>query len=817
MKKQVDYDIKKILRNMVIQNRGNIVPYNFSNLNYADFEDLARDLIGEEISVRFEGFTEGRDGGIDGRHAKGKHSTILQAKHYAGSKYPTLKNKMKEERKAIDKLNPSRYILVTSHPLTPLRKKGLAEIIGSSLKSESDIFGPTDLNALIRKFPNIERAHIKLWLTGTGVLERVIYAASHSYNNITMDEIKAKLKVFAQNPSLEHSQKILEDNHVLIISGPPGVGKTTLAEILSYAHAAEGWNLNVIRNIDDGFAKIGTINDKERQIFLFDDFLGKIALDRHSLAQKDSDLSKFIRRIRESPNARFILTTRAYIFEEARRVSEYLDDKQLNIIKYVLNVDIYTRNIKARILYNHLLEAKLPTEHIRALIEDNTPKEIVDHKNYNPRIIEWMTNATQIKNTTPENYKTDFIGMLNNPSRLWDKAFREHIPKKCQHLLLALFFSSEYGVDLEDLRLTYNALHPHLCSKYGKAHNPKDFEESLKILEGGFIKIFNRNIGFINPSLRDYLKEYLNDYTLICEFPPCAQFSDWAKELWRYGEKLIDPSTASLQLALRNIWYPERKTTKQQDDIKNFALSFLSIAEKFLVLPTFKRSISNSGGSSLSITGLSNTDRLKLLLAWWNTTKDIRFANLALLLAEKPVEGLSSWRDGSEAIELIHQIRDGDYYEDFPFSNELANRIEAAYIIMLGRSIPSDDLESISDSVESYKNYLSESLIEAAEAAIFREIEDVQDIVSEIDSDSTLDDYVIMLNKLAKRAHIDDKDIKNAIKIVQYRITQLQEEEEISQSRSPSFNSPNNSVKDNFDDLALHNLFITLLDKSLTK
>jgi len=162
--------------------------YDFSSLSPADFEDLARDLVGRELGVRFEGFASGPDQGIDGRHSYGPKSTILQAKHFAGSTYRALKSTMRRERTAIDRLAPSRYILATSRPLSPPNKKELASIVGPALQSESDIFNARDLNGLLRTFPDVEKAHIKLWLSGAAVLERIARSASYAVNSISRSE-----------------------------------------------------------------------------------------------------------------------------------------------------------------------------------------------------------------------------------------------------------------------------------------------------------------------------------------------------------------------------------------------------------------------------------------------------------------------------------------------------------------------------------------------------------------------------------------------------------------------------------------------------
>ena len=137
--------------------------YDFASLSPSEFEELANALIEAELAVRFERFAEGPDQGIDGRYAKGNRSVILQAKHFLRSGFSKLNSAMASERTKIDQLAPSRYLLATSCDLTPARKQTLAEKIGPSLQSPGDIFGPADLNALLRKFPDIEKAHPAPW------------------------------------------------------------------------------------------------------------------------------------------------------------------------------------------------------------------------------------------------------------------------------------------------------------------------------------------------------------------------------------------------------------------------------------------------------------------------------------------------------------------------------------------------------------------------------------------------------------------------------------------------------------------------------
>lgn len=207
--------------------------YDFRTLSPNDFEDLTIDLLTAELDFKIESFSPGPDGGIDGRHCSHDGNVIIQAKHYVNSTLSDLKTKMKAAVKAITPLSPKRYILATSFPLTPLRKRELAKILEPFGTTTADIFGTVELNRILRRNREIEKSHIKLWLSSTAVLERVLQASTHSKTIVTKNSILKKLKIFVPNEGFRQAGKALEENHVLIISGAPGVGKTTLAEMLA--------------------------------------------------------------------------------------------------------------------------------------------------------------------------------------------------------------------------------------------------------------------------------------------------------------------------------------------------------------------------------------------------------------------------------------------------------------------------------------------------------------------------------------------------------------------------------------------------------
>ena len=112
--------------------------YTFSTLNDKDLEELALDLLNAQLNLDLQSFKVGIDGGVDLRYSTpiNDNSIVVQEKHYLKSGYSKLKSDLKnKELKKVKKLNPDRYIIVTSIELSKIQKDDLKVIFFPFIKT----------------------------------------------------------------------------------------------------------------------------------------------------------------------------------------------------------------------------------------------------------------------------------------------------------------------------------------------------------------------------------------------------------------------------------------------------------------------------------------------------------------------------------------------------------------------------------------------------------------------------------------------------------------------------------------------------------
>ena len=149
--------------------------YRFDNLSPLDFEHLVGDLLTAQTGIEFEAFKVGPDGGIDLRGKSGEAIHIVQAKRYLKTSVSGLLTAARKEAKAWRSRDiPNMYWFVTSLGLNPSDKAKLLEIFCEMPLTESRIIGHEQLQKMLRAHEKVTRAHMKLWLGETAMLENLL-------------------------------------------------------------------------------------------------------------------------------------------------------------------------------------------------------------------------------------------------------------------------------------------------------------------------------------------------------------------------------------------------------------------------------------------------------------------------------------------------------------------------------------------------------------------------------------------------------------------------------------------------------------------
>ena len=483
--------------------------YNFSELSAFEFEVLCRDLLQEKLGLVLEMFDPGPDRGVDIRYfgddqQKGPR-IVVQCKRWSEDSFPKLLRHLQtDELPKIQKLAPKRYILVTSVRMTPDRKDKIVIALAPWIKSPEDVIGKQDINGLLSSFAEVEKRHIKLWLTSTEVLNALLNSDIRNRSEDALERARTQLRLWVPNPSFNRARDILETDHVCVISGAPGIGKTMLANVLLADYVAREFQQIVIS--DDIAEGDRAWSSDTRQVFVYDDFLGHVTYGELRLRKNEqSRLANFIERVRNRKNKRFILTTREYILSEAVQRYERLSDVDLTDLKCVVSLEDYTRFIRARILYNHLFFSSISKRLRNAFLPEKKYWLVIGHRNYNPRVIEQAVSLSGVDSLKSEEFVSHMFTTLENPTKVWERIY-ENLPNMARHVLLAIA-SFPSDVLLHDLQDVVKTLSPN-------EFDPSEFRRAIRMIEGTFINLWEaapgsndrqRVVALRDPSVRDYL------------------------------------------------------------------------------------------------------------------------------------------------------------------------------------------------------------------------------------------------------------------------------------------------------------------------
>lgn len=320
-----------------------------------------------------------------------------------------------------------------------------------------------------------------------------------------------------QTQAFNKALHYLENNKTLFIVGNPGVGKTITSKMLVLYYAAIKYKVRYTTNTTDlqSLKKSISQSPNEKEIILIDDCFGQAYFQMKD--SQNEELLSIIKYINLSTNKRLILNSRVTIYQEARERSLELvksfDNDEYKV--YVIDMNNISNIEKAKILYNHLSFNNVKKKYFDDIKKDKRYLKIIKHKNYNPRIIEFICNSRHYETIESNSYYDFILNRLDNPKEIWKDEYERKLQKTDRILLSTIYSFSDLYTDLDLVRKNFDK---RLSIEPNIGITVNQFESSLKRLLEGFVIIIDKNktrkISMANPSINDYLDGFLKENPL---------------------------------------------------------------------------------------------------------------------------------------------------------------------------------------------------------------------------------------------------------------------------------------------------------------
>ena len=423
--------------------------YRLDDLGWFQFESLVQSLLKAELGLGIESWggpgDQGRDAYFDGALPyptldKNEGPFLFQVKYIHGNPATTrsttqLLDAVRAEcRRITDRIHrrtwsgANHYVLLTNVTPSPqVRTKIQDTFLPISKAMSVHIHGGADICDLLDGQPSLRRAfpqllsirdldHLLSSSVKKDVLERSRLACGYALD---------LAPVFVPTSTYEHTWRVLQQHRFAVLEGPPEMGKTAIAWMITLIQLLRGWDAIVCDKPEHFFRCI----ERDRsQIFVADDAFGRTEYDPTRGRYWETDLDRVVRAL--DSRHWLIWTTRKHILERALRDLDLQGRASRFPTPGAVLVDAsrLSTSEKALILYRHAKAARLEVNEV-AVVKEHAPL-IVNHTSFTPERIRRFVTVTlrdcvaSLRQEGVESIRTEIAAAIKNPTERMRKTFK---------------------------------------------------------------------------------------------------------------------------------------------------------------------------------------------------------------------------------------------------------------------------------------------------------------------------------------------------------------------------------------------------------
>lgn len=360
------------------------------------------------------------------------------------------------------------------------------------------LVGAGDIAASLDRHPELRVALPSV--LGLRDLDPLIDADVRGRCSFDVEGAQALARVFWPTRAYERARAVLAGHRFVVLTGPPEMGKTAIAQMLALAFLTRGWEAHECNDPDD----VWRVFDRDRaQLFVADDAFGSTEYRPDAAERWSRGLGRLLAML--DKHHWLIWTSRpAPLKAGLRRVQRERGSERFPVPGEVL-VDASDLDLaeKTLIVFRHA-KARGASDKARELLR-STALPIVEHPHFTPeRIRRFVGSRLDELPQLARHGETRLLWMveceLASPTDAMRTSFRA-LEREHRDLLIALLDAPAGLIDERELAATVRRHHA------GGLSRPPG--ELIDRLTDHFLRVTPLGIGWVHPSWRDLVIDEL--------------------------------------------------------------------------------------------------------------------------------------------------------------------------------------------------------------------------------------------------------------------------------------------------------------------